>query len=540
MGYNLMLDGRWTAAATSLLVVLLAFGGCGPSEAARDENPVPAEAVVRPARSNAPAPPVAEPVTEPVAELPARAVADLAAAIPLQAESGEELSGGQTTIFNTTPNAFGQPAPGLERMDELFFFVGNSFFNQNWVTAPSSTTARDGLGPLFNARSCAGCHFKDGRGRPPTFDGELPTGFLLRLSVPGSDIHYAPVPEPNYGGQLQEAAIDGVPAEGQVQIQYTEMAGTLADGTPYSLRAPVYTLHNLAYGELDPEAMVSPRVANQIIGMGLLEAIPDATLMAWADPNDRNGDGISGRPNYVWDAYNNRMALGRFGWKANQPSVLQQVAAAFAGDMGITTGLFPQPNCATPQTECRNARDGGAQEDGAQNSGAQEGAQSSGAPEIDGDDFLKVVLYTSSLAVPARRDADDPTVLQGKQLFNQGGCAACHVPSTTTGIHPTIPALSQQVIFPYTDLLLHDMGEGLADGRPDFQATGREWRTPPLWGIGLIETVNGHTNYLHDGRARSLLEAILWHGGEAEAAKNYVLQLPADARAALLAFLQSL
>jgi CxxC motif-containing protein (DUF1111 family) len=417
-------------------------------------------------------------------------------------------------------------------MDELLFFVGNSFFNQNWVTAPASTTARDGLGPLFNARSCAGCHFKDGRGRPPAFDGELPTGFLLRLSIPGTDIHHAPAPEPNYGGQLQEAAIAGVPAEGQVRVRYTEIGGAFADGTPYSLRAPSYTLDHLAYGDLHPEVLVSPRVANQVIGMGLLEAIPEATLLSWADPNDRNGDGVSGRPNYVWDAYNNRMAPGRFGWKANQPSVVQQVAGAFAGDMGITTGLFAQPNCAQPQAACLSAPNGGAPNGGA--------PESEGAPEIDDDDFLKVVLYTSALAVPARRDWEDPTVLEGKQLFNQAGCAACHIPSTTTGIHPTIPALSQQVIFPYTDLLLHDMGEGLADGRPDFQATGREWRTPPLWGIGLIETVNGHTNYLHDGRARSLLEAILWHGGEAEAAKNFVLQLPADARAALLAFLQSL
>ncbi len=435
-------------------------------------------------------------------------------------EAGEELAGGQTTIFNTTPNAFGQPAPGLERMDELLFFVGNSFFNQNWVTAPASTTARDGLGPLFNARSCAGCHFKDGRGRAPEFEGESPTGFLVRLSIPGKDLHHAPLADPTYGGQLQNHAIEGVTVEGRIQISYTEVAGTFADGTAYSLRQPTYTLVEPAYGKPHAE-LLSGRVANQMIGLGLLEAIPDATLLALADPTDRDGDGISGRPNYVWDRYNNRMAFGRFGWKANQPHLLQQVASAFAGDMGITTALLPAANCTTLQTDCLAAPNGG-------------------APEIDDDDFLKVVLYASSLAVPARRDWEDATVLQGKQIFSAAGCTSCHTPKHETGIHPTIPALSHQTIYPYTDLLLHDMGDGLADGRPDFQANGSEWRTPPLWGIGLFGTVNGHTNYLHDGRARNLLEAVLWHDGEAAAAKQHVLQLTQAERDALLAFLNSL
>jgi CxxC motif-containing protein (DUF1111 family) len=494
-----MFSYRWKAVSATLYIILLLFGGCGRSEPERLEYPAQITAAA------------GEQNTSPGA---------LEAAIG-KAEVGEELSGGQTTIFNTTPNAFGQPAPGLERMDELLFFVGNSFFNQNWVTAPSSTTARDGLGPLFNARSCAGCHFKDGRGRPPAFDGEMPTGFLIRLSIPGTDMHHAPIPEPNYGGQFQEDAVENVAAEGQIRIRYEEIGGEFADGTTYLLRKPTYTLHDLAYGELDSELMLSPRVANQIIGMGLLEAIPEDTILGWTDPNDRDADGVSGRPNYVWDAYDNRMAVGRFGWKANQPSVVQQVAAAFSGDMGITTSLFPHAGCASPQTECLEALNGG-------------------EPEIEDDDFLKVVLYTSSLSVPARRNWKDDTVLQGKQLFSAAGCTSCHVPSVETGVHPTIPALSHQTIFPYTDLLLHDMGDDLADGRPDFQATGNEWRTPPLWGIGLIETVNGHTNYLHDGRARNLMEAILWHGGEAEAAKEFVLQLSQEEREALISFLESL
>lgn len=402
-----------------------------------------------------------------------------------------------------------------------FFFVGNSFFNQNWVTAPASTTARDGLGPMFNSRSCAGCHFKDGRGRPPAFAAETPTGFLIRLSIPGKNLHHAPLPEPTYGGQFQNQAIMGVPVEGEIHLDYEELTGKFADGTAYSLRQPSYTLTALAYGELHPEVMLSPRVANQMIGLGLLEAISEETLLALADPTDQDKDGISGRPNYVWDAYNNRMALGRFGWKANQPHLVQQVAGAFNGDMGIATSLFPADNCAAGQVDCQTAPHGG-------------------EPEIADDDFLKVVLYASSLAVPARRRWDEPTVLAGKKVFAEAGCASCHTPQLKTGVHPTIPALSHQTIYPYTDLLLHDMGQGLADGRPDFQASGSEWRTPPLWGIGLFDIVNRHTFYLHDGRARNLMEAILWHSGEAEAAKNYILPLPQEKREALLAFLTSL
>lgn len=431
-----------------------------------------------------------------------------------------ELLGGQTTIFNTTPNAFGQPAPGLERMDELHFFVGNSFFNQNWVAAPSSTEARDGLGPFFNSRSCAGCHFKDGRGRAPEFDGENPTGFLIRLSIPEQDDHGAYRPDPVYGGQFQDQSIFGQ-GEGDLFVSYVEIPGTFPDGTPYSLRQPVYHFENLAYGDMHPDVMISPRVANQMIGLGLLEAIPDATLLALADPADADGDGISGRVNIVWDYTAASTAIGRFGWKANQPTLLQQVAGAFSGDMGITTFVFPALNCPTGDAACLSAQNGG-------------------QPEIDDDDLLKVVLYSSVLAVPAQRNADDPTVMRGQRLFDEVGCTACHMDTLETGIHPRFDILSNQTIHPYTDLLLHDMGDGLADNRPDYEASGSEWRTPPLWGIGLIATVNGHTYYLHDGRAHSLLEAILWHGGEAEAVRQAFMELSAADREAILAFLESL
>lgn len=436
-----------------------------------------------------------------------------------------DLLGGQATIYNTTPNAFGQPIPGLERQQELLFFVGNSFFNQNWVTAPASTTARDGLGPHFNARSCSSCHFKDGRGRPPEFHGEAPTGLLLRLGINERDINGARLAEPSYGLQFQDHAIEGVPKEGDLKILYEELAGEYPDGTPFSLRKPVIRFENLAYGDMDPEVVVSARVANQMIGLGLLEAIPEENLLLRADPNDRDNDGISGRPNWVWDVQNNRMSVGRFGWKAEQPSVLQQVAAAFSGDIGITTDLLREADCAASQTACLNAKSG---------------SNTEGEAEISADDLLKVVLYSSSLAVPAARDYLDETVGEGRRLFRSVGCTGCHVEYQETGLHMSIAALSHQNIHPYTDLLLHDMGEGLADNLRDFQATGSEWRTPPLWGIGLFETVNKHSYYLHDGRARNLEEAILWHGGEAETSKQAFMNLTKSEREALLTFLKSL
>jgi CxxC motif-containing protein (DUF1111 family) len=429
--------------------------------------------------------------------------------------------GGDTTITNSTANAFGQPAPNLVRREERLFFVGNSFFNQNWVQAPASTTARDGLGPFFNARSCAGCHFKDGRGRPFLSSDENTTGFLMRLSVLGQDVHGEPLPDAMYGGQFQDLALDDLDDEGDIVIAYSDKIVTFADGRTVTLQVPHYELVNLNYGNLGDNILFSPRVANQMIGLGLLEAIPQETLLSWADPDDQNQDGISGRVNMVWDYVNNVTTIGRFGWKANQPHLLQQVAGAFNGDMGITTGVFPNTNCSPLQTICANLPNGG-------------------QPEIDDDDLLKVVLYSSTLAVPAQRNADDPQVQRGFEIFQQVQCNSCHITTVQTGEHPTIGALSNQTIHPFTDLLLHDMGDELGDNCPDFLATGNEWRTPPLWGIGLFETVNGHTRYLHDGRARNLLEAVLWHGGEAQASRDAVLQLSEADVEALIAFLKSL
>ncbi len=437
----------------------------------------------------------------------------------LEAEENEALSGGETTVFDSSPNAFGFQASNLDEDNGLLFFTGNSLFNQNWVTAPASTTARDGLGPLFNARSCSGCHFKDGRGRAPTFDGEKATGLLFRLSIPGTDATGANLPEPSYGGQFQDDVIQTVTVEGKIRITYEPITVTYDDGTTVSLQKPAYYFTDLNYGPMAANVQVSPRVANQMIGLGLLDAVPEQTILSYADENDSDGDGISGKPNYVYDVQTQSEKLGRFGWKSNQPNLKQQIAGAFAGDMGITSSLFLDENC-PPGVDCNEIPNGG-------------------SPEISDENLDKVVLYSATLAVPARRNFDSQTVLEGKQLFERVNCTACHIPVLQTGSYP-IAALENQTIRPYTDLLLHDMGADLADNTPDFKATGNEWRTPPLWGIGLFETVNGHTNLLHDGRARNIEEAILWHGGEAQQSKAAFMKLAVTERTKLIDFIKSL
>jgi CxxC motif-containing protein (DUF1111 family) len=431
------------------------------------------------------------------------------------------LSGGAATVQATSRQAFGQPIPGLSPHQQTQFFVGNSFFNRNWVVAPASTQARDGLGPLYNARSCSTCHRHDGRGRPPRHADEPMVSMLLRLSIPGLDPRAGVMPEPRYGDQLNGLAIPDVEPEGKAVITYEAVSCQFADGEAYQLRRPTYTITDLRYGPLHPDVRLSPRTAPFMIGLGLLEAIPEPALLALADPDDQDGDGISGRPNRVWDWTQQRQVMGRFGWKANQPTVAQQVTGAFLGDIGITSALFPQQNCTAAQAQCMAAPTGG-------------------QPEIAPEQLEPVIFYSRTLAVPARRDLDDAEVQRGEQLFAQARCGHCHVSTLRTGPVDGLPTLSHQTIHPYTDLLLHDMGADLSDERPDFDATGREWRTPPLWGMGLVSKVNGHTNFLHDGRARNITEAILWHGGEAEAAREHFRHLSRPDREAVVRFIESL
>lgn len=445
-------------------------------------------------------------------------------------------AGAATSFDQTSPEPFSLPSANLPEGLGLDFVVGNGFFEKLWVTAPSSTVSSDGLGPLYNARACQQCHIRDGRGHPPEGPEDEGVSMFLRLSVPvnagslaqetGAYLRYAP--EPTYGLQLQDKSVPGIAPEGQMRISYTDVPVTLGDGTVVTLQKPAYSVADLQYGPLHPDVQISPRIAPQMIGLGLLEAIPAQDILRHADPDDADGDGISGRANVVQSLEFGVPMLGRFGLKAGSPTIRQQSAEAFLNDIGLSNPLFPigAGECTAAQSDCLAAPNGN-------------------TPDQDNLEVSEVVLdlvtlYSRNLAVPARRNVDDPQVLQGKKAFYQAGCPACHVPKFVTHRLQDQSAQSFQLIWPYSDLLLHDMGEGLADHRPDGEANGREWRTAPLWGIGLTAKVSGHTKFLHDGRARNLLEAILWHGGEAYPARESVRTMSAGDRAALIKYLESL
>ncbi|MGB1237086.1 MAG: di-heme oxidoredictase family protein [Pseudomonadales bacterium] len=457
-----------------------------------------------------------------------------------RAEPGEHLPGGATSHKSrNSTTSFLKPAKNLSFENRLDFRIGESIFAKLWVFSPSSTTASDGLGPLYNARSCMGCHIKGGRGHVPrgNWPEDNAISMLMRLSIPPQTeaqrvlLASGKLPfisEPTYGAQLQDFAVPGMHSEGRIHISYTERSVDLSGGQRVSLRQPSYKIVDLADGPLHPEVMQSVRLANPMIGLGLLEAIPEADLLALEDPEDSDGDGISGRANRVWDEAKQRQVLGRFGWKAGNPSLNQQNSAAFAGDMGLSTQLFDQAyngDCTARQQRCLDMADG----------------RSAHLDNLEVATQMTAVLdlFTKNIAVPARKDANSPDVLVGKRLFYSSGCAGCHQPGFVTSSEAG-PEQASQRIWPYTDLLLHDMGEGLADNRPEYQASGREWRTAPLWALDVSRAVSGELNLLHDGRARSILEAILWHGGEAQASRETVRQMvPAD-REKLLRFLESL
>ena len=437
-------------------------------------------------------------------------------------------SGGDTSVKKDGANAYSLPAGNLPMTKRLDFSVGNSFFRNPWIQAPATTDARDGLGPLFNTNGCQNCHIKDGRGHPPEENDLHAVSMLVRLSIPAMTpeqkkayIKDGVIPEPTYGGQLQDFALQDQTPEGQIKITYTDVPVKFTDGTEVTLRKPNLEITDLGYGKMHPDTQLSARVAPPMIGLGLLESISDETLNSWADEHDADGDGISGKTNRVWDVEKNDFAIGRFGWKAGQPTLMQQNAAAFNGDVGLTSNLFPNENCTANQTICKDLPNGG-------------------SPEVSDKILDFVEFYSQHLAVPIRRNVDDAEVKHGQKLFANSGCESCHKTNVKTAKREALPALSEQTIHPYTDMLLHDMGEGLADNRPEYLANGREWRTAPLWGIGYTQEVNGHTYFLHDGRARNLMEAVLWHGGEAEAAKQNVLKFNQKERDALIAFLNSL
>ena len=444
-------------------------------------------------------------------------------------------AGAATTTKRINANIFSHPSANLDFEGQQRFALGNGLFRKEWVSSPSSTQASDGLGPLFNARACQSCHFKDGRGHAPAGPADDAVSLLVRLSVPPDaaqaqaivDGRLAAAPEPTYGTQLQDFAVAGLPPEGKVDIRYEEVPVELAGGETVSLRKPALAIVNPGYGRLDPATLMSARVAPPMIGLGLLEAVHEADIVAQEDPQDANGDGISGRANRTRDAAG-EWAIGRFGWKGVEPTVMRQTAHAFSGDMGLSTPVSPDHfgACTEAQQACR---------------AAPHGAQAHlGAEEVPADLLDLVAFYARQLAVPARRDVGDPRVLAGKKAFYAAGCTGCHTPKYVTSRDAADPAQRFQLIWPYTDLLLHDLGEGLADGRSEGLASGAEWRTPPLWGIGLSKTVSGEATFLHDGRARTLLEAVLWHGGEAQTARDRVVGMAPAERQNLIRFLESL
>jgi CxxC motif-containing protein (DUF1111 family) len=454
-----------------------------------------------------------------------------------KAEQFELMQGGAgTSRKRVNQDAFSQSSANITFEEEGTFKLGNGIFRKVWVSAPSSTQASDGLGPIFNARACQSCHLKDGRGHPPEGLADTTSMFLRLARQAETDEEKAAIadhavlnfPDEVYGGQLQDLAVPGLPGEGKMAISYTEQPVTLKDGTVVSLRKPAYAATGLAHGPLDPRTTLSPRVTPQMIGLGLVEQIHPADILARADPGDRDGDGVSGKAAIVRDKQTDALTLGRFGWKASAPSIRQQTADAFAGDIGISTPEVPHHwgDCTDTETDCL-----------AMPSGVQQRLGSVEAPDPIMD---LVTFYSQNLAVPARRDINDPAVLKGKQLFYESGCVSCHTPKFVTRRDAPNKAQSFQLIWPYSDFLLHDLGDGLADGQQVGDATGNEWRTAPLWGIGLTRTVNGHTFFLHDGRARNLTEAILWHGGEAAKARDAFAALPGANRDALIKFLESL
>ncbi len=427
-------------------------------------------------------------------------------------EATDVQSGGALmTVNDASGLAFGRPGPTLTGAQLAEHNAGDQGFEASFV--PGTSTVNSGLGPRFDNVECAACHLSEGRGTPT--GGGQTQSMLFRTSVPGSDAHGGPAPAPGYGTQMQLQTVPGLQPKAVVTVQYVDSIDLFADGTPDTLHVPRYTI-TAPYRALPADLLLSPRLAPPVFGLGLLEAVPASTIEALAATEQAAGT-APGHANYVWDPTVGQTVLGRFGLKANVGSLLQQTAAAYNADMGITSSVMPTEPCDDPVPGC-----------------------DAHPPEVTDSVLAVVAAYVRTLAVPARRNVTAADVLHGQELFATAGCPACHTPTLQTGFVTEDPELSNQRIHPYTDLLLHDMGPGLADGRPDFLATGSEWRTPPLWGLGLTAIVNGHTNYLHDGRAQSLLEAVMWHGGQAGGAREQVRRMSRADRDALIAFLLSL
>jgi CxxC motif-containing protein (DUF1111 family) len=453
----------------------------------------------------------------------------------------ENFPGGQMTAKRLSDRSFVAVGQNVKGRDKLNFWTGLSLFKNPWVVAPSSTTDRDGLGPLFNTRACSSCHLAGARGHPPEVGKSIPSALVIRLG-PNSDNSDVWI-DANYGDQIQPRAIPlqhstlttPLQGEAQLDLQYTEIIGTFADGESYSLRKPSYTLVELSQGDVQANIGLSPRFAPVVYGLGLIDAIAQTDLLSQEDILDKDGDGISAKYNRVISLQGgnllrqsaipkNNKAIGRFGAKAKHPSLQQQVAAAFRDDIGITNSFYPQESCSPAQTDCAIASA----------LGGQEGL------EIPDKLLTLVNQFTQFMAVPPARNLDIENVQQGRTLFHKAQCAACHTPNYTTAADYPVTQLAGQTIYPYSNFALHNMGPGLADGVYEFEATGNEWRTPPLWGLGLQKQYKKNAVFLHDGRARTISEAILWHGGEAAKSQQFFINMSVADRSALLAFLKAI
>ena len=461
----------------------------------------------------------------------------------------ENKPGGDTTVSNKPFASFQLPAANLNIDLRPKFHAGKALANQPWVKAPTITTARDGLGPIYNARTCLSCHVKGGKGFIPANNKTPLTSTLVRLSTLGNETEKLKqsgvIPHPVYGDQIQSQSISlahqlrhsqkpgtlkhDVAPEAYIYINWVEKKFIYPDQHTVMLRSPQLDFQSLGYGPLGEDTLYSIRVAPTLHGMGLVSLIAEQDILALSDEDDTNQDGISGRANQVWDVEKQATAMGRFGLKSNKPTLNMIVAGAFTNDLGITNSLAPNQPCTDLQPSCLNIPNGNDKVDGHK------------VPVELPDPLLKLVVnFNRDLAPVERRNSKDKDVLAGRELFYQTGCNQCHNPRFVTQKSESAPHLSEQIIWPYSDFLLHDMGPDLADGRPDFLATGNEWRTPPLWGVGLLSQVNGMATLLHDGRARTVEEAILWHGGEAESAKSRFVSLEKEDRERLIKFVNSL
>ena len=423
------------------------------------------------------------------------------------------------------PNAvYMQPVQGLSHEQLQKFKAGEKQFRAPWVVFPL-LGGEWGLGPTFLANSCVGCHLQGGRGRTNDAGDAVVFQQLLRLSLPGEGADGGPKPHPHYGDQLQVFAVNvGLkenlkPAEAELIIEWIPEVVTLGDGSKVELRKPKIRIEKPNFGEIGSEVMTSLRNTQAVYGMGYLEAVSEADILAIAKA--QQAQGLNGRPNYVRDDINKRVSLGRFGWKANQPSIKQQIAAAFHGDMGVTSSLYIEENCPEIQKACRAMPPGN-------------------KPELLDYAWDELTFWSVAVDAPAPRNTDSDIFKRGKDLFEKAQCHSCHLPELKTSTYPLMPHIANKTFSAYTDMLLHDMGEYLADGRPDFKAGPRDWRTAPLWGLGVSAQVNGSTNLLHDGRARNVLEAILWHGGEAKKSRDAFSGFSKEEREALITFVNSI